>query len=177
MDTRCMLRRSAGACWLGPALVPPWSEPLCYQLGWSFLTTGGIFICQWRVPCRGLVIHDSSSYSSPLSVFNCQRYSWSSSSERSFRVLDFRWSYRVLTSVASISSCSQLIIPAISWPIVFTVFIGGLDLISTVQVVSHSQFYILEVFGCGWPPCIMVLAHLWDTQAFVAILYICYSAF
>lgn len=94
-----------------------------------------------------------------------------------WQLLLFLTTYRVLTSVASISSCSQLIIPAISWPIVFTVFIDGLDLISTVQVVSHSQFYILEVFGCGWPPCIMVLTHLWDTQAFVAILYICYSAF
>lgn len=56
--------------------------------------------------------------------------------------------------------------------------VDGSDLISPTLLASQHQFYPLEVFGCGLPPCITMVFSigLWDTQVLV-FLYLHYLAF
>lgn len=71
----------------------------------------------------------------------------------SFRVMDLGWKLpcivrSLLTSMASRSSCSHLMIPDV-YLLPSNVYIDALALITTIQMAFQHLSYLLEVFDCG----------------------------
>lgn len=71
----------------------------------------------------------------------------------SFRVMDLGWKLpcivrSFLTSMASMSSCGDLMIPDV-YLLPSNVYIDALALITTIQLAFQHLSYLLEVFDCG----------------------------